>query len=478
MATNILMPALSPTMTEGTLSRWLKKEGEAVRAGDVIAEIETDKATMEVEAVDEGVLGKILVADGTEGVKVNEPIAILVDEGEAVPSAAPTPKPAAAPAPKPDRRQRKRQHRRKRRSQCRRKLHASGNGHDTSDERIFVSPLARRMAKQAGLDLAALKGSGPNGRIVKADIEAALQKGGVAAPAPTAAPTPAAARAPTPPPVITAPHKLVPHSSIRKVIARRLTEAKSTIPHFYVSMDVEIDALIKLLERTECESAEGGTGAYLITINDLVIKASAATLRRVPTVNAAWTDDAMVLFDDVDISVAVAIPDGLITPIMRKADQKGLATISREMKDLRRRARAGKLKPEEFQGGGFSISNMGMFGVTEFAAIINPPQAAILAVAAGQKRPVVKNDSLAIATVMTCTLSVDHRVVDGALGAQLAARVQADRRGPAEPDAVMHQQLGNKTPPPLAGGGWGEGQRHDLHPAPATPSPTSPHFIA
>jgi pyruvate dehydrogenase E2 component (dihydrolipoamide acetyltransferase) len=247
---------------------------------------------------------------------------------------------------------------------------------------------------------------------VKADIEAALQKG---APTPQPAATPAAARPATP---VTAPHRLVPHSSIRKVIARRLTEAKSSIPHFYVSMDVEIDALIGLMNDLNAKSPKDGPSAYLITINDLVIKAAAATLRRVPTVNAGWTDDAMVLFDDVDISVAVAIPDGLITPIVRRADQKGLSTISREMKDLAGRARAGKLKPEEFQGGGFSISNMGMFGVTEFAAIINPPQAAILAVAAGQKRPVVKHDSLAVATVMTCTLSVDHRVVDGALGAQ------------------------------------------------------------
>jgi pyruvate dehydrogenase E2 component (dihydrolipoamide acetyltransferase) len=408
MATNILMPALSPTMTEGTLTRWLKKEGEDVRAGDVIAEIETDKATMEVEAVDEGVLGKILVADGTEGVKVNEPIAILVNQGEAVPSAAPAAKPAPvaskpeakAPEPAP------------------RPAPQSGNGHDAAaaGERIFVSPLARRMAKQAGLDLTALKGSGPNGRIVKADIEGALQKGAPTAPQPAAAAPPVAARPPAAP--ITAPHTLVPHSSIRKVIARRLTEAKSTIPHFYVSMDVEIDALIKLMGELNAKSPKEGPDVYLITINDLVIKASAAALRRVPTVNAAWTDDGMALFDDVDISVAVAIPDGLITPIVRRADQKGLATISREMKDLAGRARAGKLKPEEFQGGGFSISNMGMFGVSEFAAIINPPQAAILAVAAGQKRPVVKHDALAIATVMTCTLSVDHRVVDGALGAR------------------------------------------------------------
>src|SRR6185437_9293587 len=424
MATNILMPALSPTMTEGTLARWLKKEGEQVKAGDVIAEIETDKATMEVEAVDEGVLGRILVGDGTQGVKVNAPIAILVEPGETVPDAAPAAKrpappaatppaaqptqptpaarasaPAASPAPAP--------------AQV-----TSGNGHDAGGERIFASPLARRMARQAGIDLAALKGSGPNGRIVRADIEAA-QAGGAQ---PAAGPTPAAApAAPTPrgpAPAITAPHRVVPHSTMRKVIARRLTEAKSTIPHFYVSMDVEIDALIGLMNELNAKAPKEGPGAYLITINDLVIKATAATLRRVPTVNASWTDDGLVLYDDVDISVAVAIPDGLITPIVRQADQKGLATISREMKDLATRARAGKLKPEEFQGGGFSISNMGMFGVTEFSAIINPPQAAILAVAAGQKRPVVKGDSLAIATVMTCTLSVDHRVVDGALGAQ------------------------------------------------------------
>ncbi len=408
MATNILMPALSPTMTEGTLARWLKKEGDTIKAGDVIAEIETDKATMEVEAVDEGVLGKILVADGAAGVKVNEPIAILVDAGEAVPSgAAPvlaqkapaTPAaPIAAPASAP--------------------VAAAPNGHDTS--RVFASPLARRMAQQAGIDLSGLKGSGPNGRIVRADIEAA-QKGGVAAPTPVAAaPAPAAApAAKAPAPAITAPHKVVPHSSMRKVIAKRLTEAKSTIPHFYVSMDIEIDAMNALLAQLNAKSPpKDAPGAYLITINDMVIKAAAATLRKVPTVNASWTDDGMVFYDDVDISVAVSIPDGLITPIIRQADAKGLSTISREMKDLAGRARAGKLKPEEFQGGGFSISNMGMFGVSEFSAIINPPQAAILAVAAGRKRPVVNKDGeLAVATVMTCTLSVDHRVVDGALGA-------------------------------------------------------------
>jgi pyruvate dehydrogenase E2 component (dihydrolipoamide acetyltransferase) len=419
MATNILMPALSPTMTEGTLARWLKKEGDTIKAGDVIAEIETDKATMEVEAVDEGILGKILVADGQANVKVNEPIAVLVEEGESVPSGAPAPAatpapaaasaPAAAPAaeaPPPGR-----------------AATSSANGHaqPSSGDRVFASPLARRMAKQAGIDLSALKGTGPNGRIVRADIEAA-QTGG--APTAAVAPAPAQGAAPAAPvakptaPAITAPHTLVPHSSMRKVIARRLTEAKSTIPHFYVSMDIEIDALIDLMKQLNAKSPKEGPGVYAVTINDLVIKAAAATLRQVPTVNASWTDDGMVFYDDVDISVAVSIPDGLITPIIRKADQKGLATISREMKDLAGRARAGKLKPEEFQGGGFSISNMGMFGVSEFSAIINPPQSAILAVAAGQKRPVVKNDALAIATVMTCTLSVDHRCVDGALGAR------------------------------------------------------------
>ncbi len=412
MATNILMPALSPTMTEGTLARWLKKEGDTIKAGDVIAEIETDKATMEVEAVDEGVLGKILVTDGTEGVKVNAPIAVMVDAGEAVPSgaAAPAAKPVAAAAPAAV-------------------VAASGPvapgpvavpSVRAAGERVVASPLARRMAAQAGVDLTKLAGSGPGGRIVRADIEAAV-KGG--APAPVAAPAPVVAAAPAPAPKapaapISAPHRVEPHSSMRKVIARRLTEAKSTIPHFYVSMDVEIDELIALGEKLNAKSpARDKPDSYFITINDLVIKATAAALRKVPGVNASWTDEGMAFYDDVDISIAVAIPDGLITPIIRKADQKGLLTISREMKDLAGRARAGKLKPEEFQGGGFSISNMGMFGVTSFSAIINPPQAGILAVGAGQKRPVVKNGELAVATVMTVTISVDHRVIDGVLAA-------------------------------------------------------------
>jgi pyruvate dehydrogenase E2 component (dihydrolipoamide acetyltransferase) len=406
MGTQILMPALSPTMTEGTLARWLKKEGDTIKAGDVIAEIETDKATMEVEAVDEGVLAKILVPEGTAGVAVNAPIAELVGEGEAKP--APPPKPQApAPAakaafdPQPD-------------------PPKAGNGHDKG-ERVFASPLARRMAAQAGIDLATLKGSGPNGRIVKADVEAAMAgtapraeaAPAAAAPAPAPAPAPKAPAAP-----IAAPHTLVPHSTMRKVIARRLSESKATIPHFYATVDVELDPLLKLRAELNAKSPKDGPGAWKVSVNDMIIKASAIALRRLPKVNASWQDDGMVMYQDVDISVAVAIPDGLITPIIRKADLKGLATISNEMKDLAARAKAGKLKPEEFQGGSFSISNMGMMGVKDFAAIINPPQAAILAVSAGEQRPVVKDGALAIATVMTVTLSVDHRVIDGALAAE------------------------------------------------------------
>ena len=302
---------------------------------------------------------------------------------------------------------------------------------------VFASPLARRMAAQAGLDLSGVQGSGPNGRIVKADVEAAMGRPkaapAAAVPAPVAAPAPKA-----PVPVITAAHTAVPHSSIRKVIARRLSEAKQTIPHFYVSMDIEIDALLKLRADLNAKSpkakGDNDPGAFKLSVNDLVIKATAVALRRFPTVNASWTDDAMIQYDDVDISIAVSTPTGLITPIIRKADGKGLAAISNEMKDLAARAKLGKLKPEEFQGGGFSISNMGMYGVTSFSAIINPPQAGILAVAAGQQRPVVKDGALAIATVMTCTLSVDHRVIDGALAAEF---IQALKGIIEEPLSLM-----------------------------------------
>ena len=428
MATNILMPALSPTMTEGTLARWLKKEGDTVTAGDVIAEIETDKATMEVEAVDEGVLGKILVPDGTAGVAVNAPIAILVESGETVPNQAAVSEPAspapetadstpkasanppvtqAPPAAKP--------------------AAPIANGH-AEGERIFASPLARRMAKQAGLALASIQGSGPNGRIVRADVEAA-QKGGKDAPKPQTAAPAAAAPAPVAAPpaavprpvVIAAPHRLVPHTNMRRVIARRLSEAKQTIPHFYVSADIEIDALLKLRSELNAKSAKDGPGAFKLSVNDLVIKATAAALRRVPAANASFTEEGVAYYDDVDISVAVATEGGLITPIIRRADQKGIATISNEMKDLAARARAGKLKPDEFQGGGFSVSNLGMYGVKSFSAIINPPQGGILAVGAGEQRPVVKDGQVSVATVMTCTVSVDHRVIDGAIAAEWLA---------------------------------------------------------
>jgi pyruvate dehydrogenase E2 component (dihydrolipoamide acetyltransferase) len=421
MATNILMPALSPTMTEGNLARWLKQEGERIKAGDVIAEIETDKATMEVEAVDEGILGRILVPAGTQGVKVNDVIAVLVETGEAVPAAGAAPKaaPAAAPAPVAP-------------APVAAAPAAAAPAPIASGDRVFASPLARRMAAQAGLDIGQIAGSGPNGRIVKADVDAALSRG--PAPVATATPAPVAAPRPAAPVAITAPHTAVPNSSIRKVIARRLAESKATIPHFYVSTDVEIDALLKIRADLNARSPKDGPGAYKLSVNDLVIKATAVTLRRFPNVNAMWTEDAILQLHDVDISVAVSIPDGLITPIVKNADIKGLAAISNEMKDLAARAKSGKLKPEEFQGGGFSISNMGMYGVRDFAAIINPPQAGILAVSAGEQRPVVKNGALAIATVMTLTLSVDHRVIDGALAAEF---LQALKRNIEDPLSLM-----------------------------------------
>ncbi|KXV55396.1 branched-chain alpha-keto acid dehydrogenase subunit E2 [Acetobacter tropicalis] len=403
MAIEVLMPALSPTMTEGTLARWLKKEGDTISSGDVLAEIETDKATMEVEAVDEGILGKILVTEGTQGVPVNATIAILVEEGEAVPDVA-APQKAASTAPKiqetapaepavkaasaP--------------SQTPPAPSAAGAAH-----KIFASPLAKRIAKQKGLDLAAIKGTGPNGRIVRRDVENASAK-----------PQSASLAAPKPDIAAAGSSTSVPHSTMRKVIARRLSEAKSTIPHFYVSVDVELDALMALRSQLNATSPEEGPEAFKLSVNDMLVKAAAVALKRIPTVNASFTEEAMILHDDVDISIAVSIPDGLITPIVRQADKKSLKQISLETKDLVKRARAGKLKPEEFQGGTFSISNMGMYGVKDFSAIINPPQAAILAIAAGRKQPVVKGNELAIATVMTVTLSVDHRVVDGSVAAE------------------------------------------------------------
>ncbi|MCP1236410.1 pyruvate dehydrogenase complex dihydrolipoamide acetyltransferase [Gluconobacter kondonii] len=392
MATDILMPALSPTMTEGKLARWLKAEGDTVAAGDVIAEIETDKATMEVEAVDEGILGRILLQEGVEGIPVNTPIAILVEEGEAVPDASAAQAPAAPKAETVS-------------AETTPAAPASKAPAEAKGERIFVSPLAKRMARERGIALDALTGSGPNGRILKRDVEK-----GPAAPktAPKAASTP----------VITASEETVrrvPNSTMRKVIARRLTESKTQVPHFYVSVDIELDALLALRSKLNATAQEN---SFKISVNDMMIKAVALALKKVPGVNVQFTDAETLHFENVDISMAVSIPDGLITPIIRNADRKSLRDISVEAKDLAKRARAGKLKPEEFQGGTFSVSNMGMFGVRDFAAIINPPQAGILAIASGEKRAVVRGSEIAIATVMTATLSVDHRAVDGALGAE------------------------------------------------------------
>lgn len=412
MAVKILMPALSPTMSEGNLARWLKNEGDAIKAGDVIAEIETDKATMEFEAVDEGVLGKIVIAGGTQGVKVNELIGVILEEGEdasaiasvlaggaALAPAAPTAAPvAAAPA-------------------VAAAAPAAAPAHGAN--RVFATPLARRIAKDAGLDIARVAGTGPHGRIVKHDVEQAIAQGikPAAAPVAGAAAAPvAAAPVPAPVPEFGPAYTEVPLTSMRKVIAKRLTEAKQTVPHFYLTIDCQVDKLLALRA-----DLNGRGDDYKLSVNDFVIRAVALALKKVPAANASFTETAIRMFTDVDISVAVATPAGLITPIIKHADQKGLASISNEMKSLAVKARDGKLKPEEFQGGGFTISNLGMFGVREFAAIINPPQGCIMAVGAGEQRPVVKDGALAIATVMTCTLSVDHRVVDGAVGAEFLA---------------------------------------------------------
>jgi pyruvate dehydrogenase E2 component (dihydrolipoamide acetyltransferase) len=428
MPTEILMPALSPTMTEGKLSKWLKKEGDAVKSGDLIAEIETDKATMEMEAVDEGVLGKILVPAGTEKVQVNQPIAVLLGEDEklsdapAANSAAPAPQappqPAAPPQPPAQTAAPQAAPPKPAPAQSAPPAPSQARG-----ARIFASPLARRIAAESHLDLAKMTGSGPHGRIVKADVEKAAAGGGApAAPAqPAAKPAapgaaPAAAKPAPGPGAVTQfgqPYHAAKNSMMRRTIAKRLLEAKTTIPHFYLTIDCIIDDLMKL--RGELNGRDGA--AYKISVNDFVIRASALAMRKIPTVNASWTDDSVLFYDDVDISIAVATPEGLITPIIRKADTKGLAAISAEMKDLAQKARDKKLRPEEFMGGGFSISNLGMYGIKEFAAVINPPQSAILAVGKAEQRPVVKKGALAIATVMTCTLSCDHRVVDGAVGA-------------------------------------------------------------
>ena len=413
MPIQILMPALSPTMTEGNLVKWLKKEGEAIESGDFLAEIETDKATMEVEAIDRGVLAKIVVPDATDGVKVNQLIAIILEEGEdaaALNDLAPALQAAAAhplesqvkPTPAPI---------------------STQPGATQLGDRVSASPLARRMALQAGLDLASLTGSGPHGRVVKTDVEAALSGGAVEMPvtAAVAAPPVLASSMAT---AGEAAYTEAPNSMMRKIIAQRLGQAKRDIPHFYLSIDCAVDALMALRKDLNAKAPEG-EGAYNLSLNDFVVRSVALALRKVPAANATWTDEAVRLYSSIDVSVAVATPGGLITPVIRDADNKGLAKISAEMRDLAGRAREGNLMPEEYQGGGFTISNMGMYGVKEFAAIINPPQSCILAVGAAEQRPVVKGGALAIATIMTCTLSVDHRSVDGARGAHFMAAFKA-----------------------------------------------------
>jgi pyruvate dehydrogenase E2 component (dihydrolipoamide acetyltransferase) len=436
MAIQILMPALSPTMTEGTLAKWLKKEGDAVASGEVLAEIETDKATMEFEAADDGVLGKIIVPEGSEGVAVNQPIAVLLQEGEdlsaadalagkgAPAAAAKKPeaaKPAAAPQPQPQPAQPQKQQ-----PTAPPQAAPPQNG-----GRVFASPLARRLAKESNIDLAALRGSGPHGRIVKSDIEQA-KTGGVPARAPVPAAAPASAPAAKAPPRPAAPlpgaegtYTDVALTNIRRVIAQRLQESKRDIPHFYLTVDCEIDKLLKLREELNGRAPKEGAEAYKLSVNDFVIRAVALAMRKVPDVNVSWAESAVRHWHAIDVSVAVATPAGLITPIIRNADQKGLAEISNEMKDLATRAKDNKLQLHEFQGGCFTISNLGMYGIKEFSAIINPPQSCILAVGAGEKRPVVKDGALAIATMMSCTMSTDHRTVDGALGAQFIVAFKA-----------------------------------------------------
>ncbi|WP_126982421.1 pyruvate dehydrogenase complex dihydrolipoamide acetyltransferase [Brucella melitensis] len=432
MPINITMPALSPTMEEGNLSKWLVKEGDKVAPGDVIAEIETDKATMEVEAVDEGTVAKIVVPAGTEGVKVNALIAVLAEEGEDVAAAAkgagaapkaeapkeePKPAeakkeaaaPAAAPAPA--------------RSEQPAVAPAVNKG-----ERVFASPLARRIAKDAGVDISAVKGSGPHGHVIQRDVEAALASGGAKAVSEQA--ESAAAPKPMSDDAILklfedGSYEVVPHDGMRKTIARRLVESKQTVPHFYLTIDCELDALLALRSQINAaapmlKTEKGEVPAYKLSVNDMVIKATALALRDVPEANVSWTEGGMIKHKCSDVGVAVSIPGGLITPIVRHAESKTLSVISNEMKDMARRARDRKLKPEEYQGGSTSVSNLGMFGVKDFAAIINPPHATIFAIGAGEERAVVKKGEIKVATVMSVTLSTDHRAVDGALAAELA----------------------------------------------------------
>jgi pyruvate dehydrogenase E2 component (dihydrolipoamide acetyltransferase) len=419
MPIEILMPALSPTMEEGTLAKWLVKEGDKVSSGDLLAEIETDKATMEFEAVDEGTIGKILVPAGTEGVKVNTPIAVLLEEGESADDigsttapapqaqAAAAPAPAAATAAKP----------------------APAAPQSASGGRVFASPLARRIAADKGLDLSQITGSGPHGRIVKADVENATA---TPASAPAAQAAPPAPQAPSSGAIAALydgrEYQEIALDGMRKIIAARLTEAKQTVPHFYLRRDIKLDALLKF--RSQLNKQLEARGVKL-SVNDFIIKACALALQSVPAANAVWASDKVLQFKHSDVAVAVAIEGGLFTPVLQDAEIKTLSALSTEMKDLATRARARKLAPHEYQGGSFAISNLGMMGIDNFDAVINPPHGAILAVGAGKKRPVVGEDGeLAVATVMTVTLSVDHRVIDGALGAELLQAIVDNLENP------------------------------------------------
>ena len=431
MPTEILMPALSPTMEEGTLAKWLVKEGDTVNSGDLLAEIETDKATMEFEAVDEGVIGKILIDEGTEGVKVNTAIAVLLADGESAddigsaPAAAPAAAASdagAAPAPKADAPA----------PTAAPAAPATGDG-----TRVFASPLARRIAADKGVDLTTLTGSGPHGRIVKADVEGASASAPASAPATASAPAAAPAAAPAPAaPSADAIARMyegrefteVKLDGMRKTIAARLTEAKQTIPHFYLRRDIKLDALLKF--RSQLNKQLESRGVKL-SVNDFIIKAVANALQQVPDANAVWAGDRVLKMQASDVAVAVAIEGGLFTPVLQDADMKSLSALSAQMKDLAARARDRKLAPQEYQGGSFAISNLGMFGIDNFDAIVNPPHAGILAVGTGVKKPVVGEDGeLSVATVMSVTMSVDHRVIDGALGAELLAAIVENLENP------------------------------------------------
>jgi pyruvate dehydrogenase E2 component (dihydrolipoamide acetyltransferase) len=449
MPVNILMPALSPTMEKGNLAKWFKKEGDKVKPGDVIAEIETDKATMEYEAVDEGTLAKIVVPEGTQDVPVQSLIAVLAEEGEDVkaaaaaagksapapvkpapskPASAPPPastsaRPAPAPAPKTGEAERALPQT----TQAPAPQREEGEGIGVArTNRVFSSPLARRLAKEAGIDLARIQGSGPHGRVIARDVETAKSGRGLKAPAaPASAPAAPVVQAPADEKIIAlfepGSYDAVPHDSIRKVIARRLLEAKLTIPHFYLTLDCNIDKLLAAREEINAAAPKDKDGkpAYKISVNDFVIKALALALQRVPDANVTWTEGAMLRHKHSDIGVAVSIPGGLITPVVRHAEQKSLSVISNEMKDFAARARARKLAPHEYQGGTSAVSNLGMYGIKEFYAIINPPHATILSVGTGEERAVVRNGKIEAAQMMTVGLATDHRAVDGALGAVL-----------------------------------------------------------